>query len=103
MGSSRGIDPIMFLIRLGHMYSAVHTSAFIMLKPNSDQYLAIDNYYPLHDNVSFSNNPNNFVVCNEYSVVTYKAGIYEWGTELRPVYQMMDPLPPPVFVIPGMK
>ncbi|CAF3629330.1 unnamed protein product [Rotaria sp. Silwood1] len=72
MGSSRGIDPIMFLIRLGHMYSAVHTSAFIMLKPNSDQYLAIDNYYPLHDNVSFSNR-RALPPVPAYSITTYKS------------------------------
>ncbi|CAF1286542.1 unnamed protein product, partial [Rotaria sp. Silwood1] len=48
-------------------------------------------------------NPDSFAFCNQYDKITYKAGIYKWANKSRPVYQMMDPLPPPVFLIPGMK
>jgi hypothetical protein len=45
----------------------------------------------------------NFAFCTPFSTATYKAGIYEWATERRPYFRMMDPYPPPVFVIPGLK
>lgn len=35
--------------------------------------------------------------------ITYQAGIYPWTAELRPISTMMDPNPPPIFVIPGMR
>ena len=41
-------------------------------------------------------------MCNSFSSVKYKAGIYAWAADLRSLAQMMIPQPPPVFVIPGM-
>lgn len=54
-GEHSAFDLIMFFIRMAHIYSAVHTSAFVMSQPDSDQYQAVNNFYPLYDNVSFSN------------------------------------------------
>ena len=47
-------------------------------------------------------NPN-FGFCTPVSIATYKAGIYDWSADFRPYFQMMNPSPPPLFVIPGMK
>jgi hypothetical protein len=41
-------------------------------------------------------------VCSEFTVVTYKAGIYPWAAEPRSLLSMMTPQPPAVFVVPGM-
>ena len=41
-------------------------------------------------------------MCSEFSVVTYKAGIYSWAAERRSLLSMMTPQPPAVFVVPGM-
>lgn len=34
--------------------------------------------------------------------MTYKAGIYAWATEQRPIAEMMTPQPPPIFNVRGM-
>lgn len=45
---------------------------------------------------------SDFGFCGPQSTATYKAGIYNWGAEFRPYFQMMNPSPPALFIIPGM-
>ncbi|CAF3512001.1 unnamed protein product, partial [Rotaria sp. Silwood2] len=45
---------LMLLVRPSGIYSAVNTNAFQMSVPGSDQYQVVNNFYPLHDNASFS-------------------------------------------------
>ena len=46
---------------------------------------------------------DNVAYCTTLFTATYKAGIYDWAADMRPISRMMDPSPPPIFVIPGMK
>lgn len=45
---------------------------------------------------------SNFGFCSPVTTVTYKAGIYGWSAEFRPYFQMMNPTPSAIFIIPGM-
>lgn len=53
--ASRGFKLIMHILVQSRIYSALHTDVFITSKPDSNQYSVINNYYPLHDNASFTN------------------------------------------------
>jgi hypothetical protein len=44
-----------------------------------------------------------FTTCTWLTTATYKAGIYAWATERRPIQQVMVPHPRPDFVVPGMR
>jgi hypothetical protein len=60
--------------------------------------------YIYHDMYfSWQDSSNNFIFCTLFDTATYKAGIYDWAMQPRPYTQMMNPQPPPVYVIPGMK
>ena len=43
-----------------------------------------------------------FGSCSPLLTTTYKAGIYNWSADFRPYFQMMNPSPPAMFIIPGM-
>ena len=45
---------------------------------------------------------SNFGFCGPLNSATYKAGIYDWSADFRPYFQMMNPSPAAIFVIPGM-
>ncbi|CAF2816876.1 unnamed protein product, partial [Rotaria sp. Silwood2] len=100
---TRGIEFIHFIISQDQTHSALHTNSFLTSVPDSNKFEAITNFYPKRGNVTYSSNyQNDFYLCNSLFAVNYKAGIYAWALEPRPLTQMMSPEPPPVFVIPGM-
>jgi hypothetical protein len=45
---------------------------------------------------------SNFGFCSPITTATYKAGIYGWSAEFRPYFEMMNPTPSALFIIPGM-
>ena len=53
--STRTGELFIIAVQLGRMFSAVHTNGFILSVPGSNEYQAVDNYYPLHSNASFGN------------------------------------------------
>ncbi|CAF3290167.1 unnamed protein product [Rotaria sp. Silwood2] len=99
----RGIQFLHFIISQDGSNSAAHTNTFLTSVPGSNKFEAITNFYPKHDNVvNSSNYQNDFFECNTYYPVTYKAGIYDWALEPRPLTEIMTPKPPSVFIVPGM-
>jgi hypothetical protein len=53
--SSKASDYVALLLRVNGLASAVHTNAFQMTVPGSDQYRLVNNFYPMHDNAMFDN------------------------------------------------
>ena len=53
--SSRAPQLIMLIIKQARINSALHTDAFHFSVPGSDQYEAVSNFYPRHDNASYNN------------------------------------------------
>lgn len=53
--ANSGVQFIMMVIRQGRIISAVHTNAFQLSMPESDQYETINNFYPHYDNASYNN------------------------------------------------
>jgi uncharacterized membrane protein len=45
----------MLMVSVSGIYSAVHTNAFQLSIPGSNQYQVINNFYPRHENASFLN------------------------------------------------
>ena len=53
--SSQGFQFLTIFIMLSRAISAVHTNAFRLSIPESDQYEIINNFYPRYDNASYDN------------------------------------------------
>jgi hypothetical protein len=53
--SNRAPQFIMAAIKIARISSAVHTNTFQISVPGSNEYETVDNFYPLHENVSFTN------------------------------------------------
>lgn len=53
--SSRAPQFVMIIITQSRITSAVHTDAFHLNMPGSDQYEAVGNFYPRYDNASYNN------------------------------------------------
>jgi hypothetical protein len=52
--STHAAELLMLMIRVSVINSVVHTNAFQMSTPGSNQYQIVNNFYPLNDNASFS-------------------------------------------------
>ena len=56
---------LLLMVQLSDTYSAVHTNAFQMSVPGSNQYQVVKNFYPRHDNASFSHVSHGLVKVDE--------------------------------------
>jgi hypothetical protein len=59
--SSSASELVRYIIRSSDIYSALNTDVFQMSVPGTDQYQFVNNFYPLHDNASFTHVSQLFV------------------------------------------
>ncbi|UJR12163.1 hypothetical protein I4U23_016340 [Adineta vaga] len=93
---------IKFILTSRH-HPALNFNSYQQMAPSSTLYQQQDTCYPIRDDiVDNADLYSDFEFCNPFSTMTYKAGIYNWSAEDKDASSRTVPIPPAVYIVPGM-